>query len=46
MGMKTDAAVFVGVLAGSEPKLANLFNRLAMHRESPLTARAYSVFDT
>lgn len=31
-GMKIDAAVFAGVLHGSEPKLARLFKDIGLHR--------------
>lgn len=34
-GMKVDAAVFAGVLQGSEPKVARLFRDVGVHRASP-----------
>lgn len=36
VGMRIDAAVFAGVLAGSEPKLGKLFRDIGLHRMSSL----------
>lgn len=37
-GMRVDAAVFAGVLHGSEPKLGKLFKDIGLHRESSRTS--------